>query len=910
MPSATPMEVQSSWLIGHASDCDVAVSSTTVSYHHCRLTRAGTGFILEDNGSTNGTFVDGKQLTAHQPVAVTQANIITLGRTIPFPWEQILLRSSGNGSGNIPAATTTSVTVGRTPGNDVQIDYPIVSSSHARVELRDGQFYLEDTNSRNGTSINSIENRITRSTLLRPGDEVFLGSYKVPASTLLAQFAKPRATAIGNANYQPVTLKGDSMVIGRDPACDQQLDYPMISWRHARVTRNASGTFVEDLGSSNGTFINGKRISGVTRLEPGQEIGLGSFRFQLLQGGELAKRHDLGYTIEARDVMVKAAKGAVILQPVSFTVFAGELVALMGTSGAGKTTLLKALNGYTPPAGGTVFYNGKNLYQNYDEYSQKVGYVPQDDIVHDKLTVREALSYAARLRTPLSEREIAAEAVRVAHDLGLTDKLDEVIGSPENKTLSGGQRKRVNIALELICDTPVLFLDEPTSGLSSADADSVVRLLKGLARDSGKTIITTIHAPSLGAYREFDNLMMLSRDPKQPGTMVFFGPAYPDSIQFVTNKGATSQVPLNPNLGPEILMSTLQQDEKKPDPTNTTALWNQRYKESKYYKQFVSDRAGKNPSGDAKVSTSHGTGGLDFTQWLKLAKRNVVVRSRDVQQLLILGLQAPVFALLIVAVFGKIMSPDELAKHPLDMADTISNLNGIHFLLVVAAVWFGCNNAVRDVVGEWLIYQRERMVCLRLPSYIVSKLSVLSFIGLAQCLLMLGIVYPACGLSSGFLQTTGILWLTSMVGAAIGLLISSAPFCKTTESAIAFLPIVLLPMIGLGGGIKPIYKLPAPATLASNLIVTRWAFEADLVSDAVSRGETIEIHPPMADYPNEKSDIAQQTIPKAVDGNHRALLAGDNDNRHGTMRCVIVLAGMFLVLIAGVLVSLYSRDVQ
>ncbi len=896
-------------MIGNADDCDLILSNSFVSGHHCQLTITESGFVLDDRGSTNGTFVDGVRLTPHRPVTVTRQQVITLGQSVPFPWEKILSQSTVN---NAPAPAK-SITVGRVPGNDVVIDYPIVSSHHARVDLRNGQFYLSDTNSTNGTSVNTLENRIAGPTPIRSGDDVFLGSYKLPASKLLDQFSKPASTAIGDANFKKVTLLGDSMVIGRDPECDQTLDFPMISWRHARVTRTPEGMFVEDLGSRNGTFVDGKRTTGVTRVQPGQQIALGSFRFQLLQGGELARRHDLGYTIEARGITVQAKDGNTILSPVSFTVFAGELVALMGTSGAGKTTLLKALNGYTPPSSGTVFYNGKNLYQFYDEYSQQVGYVPQDDIVHERLTVREALSYAARLRTPLTEPEIKAEAEKVAHDLGLTDKLDSVIGSPENKILSGGQRKRVNIALELICGTPVLFLDEPTSGLSSADADGVVKLLKRLAREGGKTIITTIHAPSLEAYREFDNLIMLSRDEGRPGGIVYYGPAYPDSIEFVAHKGAASGPPIEKGLGPEVLMTTLQQDKDKPDPDNTAARWGERFQASKYFKQFVQDRAGRNPSGTPPSILERGRGGTDFTQWIKLLRRNLIVRYRDKGQLLIQGLQAPIFALLIVAIFGKLPDPvaARAAQHlppPAGFLNSITNASGIHFLMVVAAVWFGCNNAVRDVVGELLIYQRERMVCLRLPSYIFSKLFVLNAICLVQCLVMLGIVYTVCNLRSGFFVTLAVLWLTSMVGASIGLLISSAPFCKTTESAIALLPIVLLPMIGLGGGIRPVYHLPAAATWASNLIATRWSFEANLVREAVNRGEQEFI--PNPDYPNEIGDIAQPTIPKYVDGEKRVPKGRFEENRHPLAQCLIALAAMFVVCVSGVLLSLRSRDVH
>jgi len=875
---------------------------------HCRLSQTESGLILIDLNSRNGTWVDGVRLTPFEEVRVTQVQTITLATSVPFPWDRIREAGAHRSPFASNSAPHKVVTVGRAEDNDVVIDLAIVSSHHARVQMRDGQYYIEDTNSLNGTSINNLNSRITQPVPLSPKDEVFLGSYKLSGSDLLSKFSNAAPTMIGEANFQRVTLKGESMVIGRDPQCDHPLDFPMISWHHAKITRTQSGLFVEDLKSRNGTFVEGKRIGAVTRVEPGQQIGLGSFRFQLLQSGELAKRHDFGYTIEVQNLTVHAKAGKQILSPVSFTVYAGELVALMGTSGSGKTTLLKALNGYTQPSNGAVLYNGKNLYEFYDEYSQKIGYVPQDDIVHERLTVREALSYAARLRTSLSEDEIAANVKKVAHDLGLTDQLDERIGSPENKTLSGGQRKRVNIGLELICGTPVLFLDEPTSGLSSADATDVVQLLRTLA-DGGKTIITTIHAPSLEAYRLFDNLLMLSKDlkrskqdPGRPGALVYYGRAYPDAIQFVANKGAATDVPIDPNLGPEVVMTGIQQDKDHPDPQNTTEVWIARYRASRYFKQFIQDRSGKQPSATPKASPEHERKGMDYMQWFTLTKRNVTVRFRDKAQTAILFLQAPIFALLIAAIFNHLKD----AKGNLDaFQDNVPRAVGIHFLMVVAAVWFGCNNAVRDVVGEWLIYQRERMVCLRIPSYIFSKLVVLTAVCLFQCFFMLAIIYPVCHLQGGFLVTGAVLWLVSLVGASIGLLISSAPFCKTTESAIALLPIVLLPMIGLGGGIRPIHQMPKPAIWASNLVATRWGYEANLVREAEQRKDR-----------SPQGDLAQQSIPEFLK-NGEPLLNGHpvtrqtgDENRHGLQRCIIALSAMFLVCVSGVFLSLKSRDVH
>jgi ABC-type multidrug transport system ATPase subunit/pSer/pThr/pTyr-binding forkhead associated (FHA) protein len=888
--------VRSAWLIGSSSTCDLVVSSPVVSGTHCRLSEHDHGFVLEDLGSTNGTWIEGTRLSPHQPIAVTPQQTITLGRTVPLPWPQ----AQPANTGRVPAPSAVhSVTIGRSPSSDVVLDYPMISSRHAVIESRDGQYYIQDTKSLNGTSINRIENRVVQPTLLRSNDEVFLGSFKVPASRLLTKFSTGAGTAIGEASFQKVQLRGDSMVIGRDPNCDQPLDAPMISWRHARISRTTEGIFVEDLGSRNGTFVDGHRITSNTRVQPGQQIGLGSFRFQLLEGGELARREYYGnVTIEADGITVNAPNGMRLLDPISFTIFPSELVALMGPAGAGKTTLLKALNGYTPPASGSVLFNGTGLYQFYDMFSQQMGYVPQDDIVHAQLTVREALYYSARLRTDLTDAEIDARIVNVLKELSIEDKIDSVIGSPEKKVLSGGQRKRVNIALELINDTPVLFLDEPTSGLSSYDAEGVVKLLKRLARE-GKTIITTIHQPSLQVYREFDDLIMISRDKGGCGSMVFFGPAFPDSIEFFAGQGGTGTVPPQKELNPEMLLSGLNQQ--------PTSQWRQLYESSHYLRQFVLDRAGKQPDSGGEKNTGSGRRGIDLKQGFTLARRNISIRLQDRAQSLILLLQAPIFAVLISAVYGKLYG----GGHATFNSDDVKGAIGIHFLMVVAAIWFGCNNAAREVVGEWTVYQRERMVSLRLPSYVFSKMFVLSLICLVQCLLMLGIVYPVCNLESGFGVTLFLLWVSSLVGAALGLCISS--FSRTTESAIALLPVVLLPIIALAGGMRPLYRIPAVANWATNLVPSRWAFEATLLQEAKKNGGKEPVPDPdyQAKYHEpETGDLAQMQIPEYVSDKNPAPKGQGEYSRHDLKQSLLALGGMLVTLLAGVLICLRSRDVQ
>jgi ABC-type multidrug transport system ATPase subunit/pSer/pThr/pTyr-binding forkhead associated (FHA) protein/ABC-type multidrug transport system permease subunit len=815
-----------SWIIGSAPDCDEVVAQPTVSGHHCRLTRQGNQYWIEDLKSRNGTWVNGVPIPVGQIVPIQPNTRVTLGQQVPMPWPPDSLKSPSNpvyapqvSGGGQPSGRV--ITIGRSPDSVKQIDLPIIGWNHARIVFENGVPILEDLNSRNGTSIDRVDNRIQRARL-DPSSDVYLGSYKIAASELLGK----QKVEIGEAAFHKVAFKDrNTMIIGRDPQSDLPLEYPMISWKHARLTKEGNVIHVEDLGSRNGTFVGGIRISGKVLVQPGQEIGLGSYRFQLLESGELAQREYHGnVTIEAVDVIVNSREGKRLIEPVSMTIYPSELVAVMGPAGAGKTTLLKALNGYTKPAEGRVLFNGDSLYDYYDRFRQQLGYVPQDDIVHPQLRVREALYFSARLRTDLSDQEIEARTEKVLRQLKMWDKRDEIIGSPERKVLSGGQRKRVNIALELINDTPVLFLDEPTSGLSSYDAESVIELLKELSTQ-GKTVITTIHQPSMKIYKMFDDLILVNRNSEKEshGTMVYFGPAFPDSIQFLNDLPHGAEP--TPDLSPEMVLSGVE-NRLSPD-------WLALYQKSRYYRDFVLERSGKQPQPDPSINTpgSEPKRHFDLTQWLALVKRNYLVKSRDVTQTIILLCQAPLFAALIALVY-----------HPLNAsnyAELTPKLIGSHFLMVVAALWFGCNNAARDIVGEWTVYRRERMVTLKLGSYVFSKLALLFVLGVFQCLCLLSIVYFTLQLKSNFGLDLLVLVTATMVGTGLGLCISA--FSKTTESAIALLPIVLLPIIALGGGMRPIYQIGGGqhrlfTTIITDLIPSRWAFEANMLNETVEHG--------------------------------------------------------------------------
>jgi ABC-type multidrug transport system ATPase subunit len=532
------------WIIGSGSECDVVVDQPTVSDRHCRLTQTAEGEFLEDLGSSNGTFVNGMRVRGR--VRVHRSDRIMLGKRVPMPWPS-------DSPPQAPPVSSRVITVGRARDNDVVIDDPVVSGRHARIVVEGGRARIEDLGSSNGTAVNARERRID-SAPLDEADVVFLGSYRIPAARLLHASDEPAA-----AGRSRIVVRGPALLFGRDRACDQVLDYPMVSRRHARLSRVGAGFQIEDLGSSNGTYVNGVRVRDPVVVRPGDRIGLGSYTFTLTLSGDLERSDDRDdVTVEARDLAVDAG-GRTLIEGISLRVEPGELVGLMGPSGAGKSTMLKALAGYVRPSRGQVLLNGADLAAHHTEFRGQIGYVPQEDIIHRDLTAGEALWYTARLRLPADygDAEIRRRVRDVLQQLDLAGAEGVLIGTPSGSGMSGGQRKRVNLALELLTDPPVLLLDEPTSGLSSEDALLVMKVLRKLA-DRGKAILLTIHQPGRDAFRLMDRLAVVARDSGsiEPGRLAYDGPAYPDAILFF-NSPAGSDSPSGAEPSPDDLLRGL-----------------------------------------------------------------------------------------------------------------------------------------------------------------------------------------------------------------------------------------------------------------------------------------------------------------------------------------------------------------
>ncbi len=873
-----------SWLIGSSSDCDVVVTGPDVAGRHCLLNQSAEGTFVEDLGTHAGTFVNGIRVEGR--VQVSRTDVITLGRTVVMPWPSERRLEAPPEVKPEPALESEPgvdriITIGREPDNDIVIDVGVVSGWHARVVFEHGQARIEDLNSSNGIYVNSRERRITSAPLAET-DIVFLGSYRIAAARLLHPDAGPASGA-----SSLLTFRGSSLVLGRGLDCDRVLDFSMISRRHARLLRTGTEVKIEDLGSSNGTYVNGERVRGPRVVRPGDRIGLGSYTLTLTVAGELEERDDRdNLTVLARDVAVEA-DGRTLVEGISLAVRPGEIVGVLGPSGAGKSTLLKVLGGYVCPARGTVLLNGVDLVRHSMELRGQIGFVPQDDIIHPHLTVGEALRFAARLRLPAdySDQEIGRRVQDVLELLDLAGTVDVVIGSPGGSGMSGGQRRRVNLAMELLTDPPVLLLDEPTSGLRSEDALLVMQSLRTLAK-RGKAVLLSINQLGAESFRVLDRVAVLARDRGsiEPGKLVYDGPAYPDAILFF-NESAAADSRAEPS--PDDILRGLAE--------RPVREWIERFAGLGSRREHSLPSSATTPEAQPRGPVPHDLKRSPIAQWWALVRRSVAIKGRDRGNTAIVLAQAPVIACLIVLVFGRQARAGTLPEH---WAETRNGVAATTFMLGLAALWFGCSNAAREIVGEWRVYQRERMVNLKLGAYLASKLTTLGALCLFQCVILLAIVHFGVGLEADWLPALGILFLAASVGLALGLVISAV--ARTSEVAVALLPLSILPLLIFGGALQPTHKMHPHLRLACESFPSRWAFEGLLVAEAEQRPlapETAGSEPaqPGIDATSAPQDMAEAHFPAET-------------FRMGPWAAAVALAGTFVFLIALVAVILRSRD--
>jgi ABC-type multidrug transport system ATPase subunit/pSer/pThr/pTyr-binding forkhead associated (FHA) protein len=815
-----------SLIIGRDGDrCNVIVDGAGVSAVHCRILRDPVrGFVVEDLNASNGTFVDGVPVPRGGTLPLRIGQTLGLGQSTRRLFDAEL---AGRLAGGIGSRTmlveeprsqgARAWILGRDPECDVVVDVATVSGRHARLTQVPGGYRVDDLGSSNGIGVNAPANRVNSATVTAH-DTLYLGGYPYPVSRFEARIGAEVAR-LDVAEQKAV------FVLGRTPeAADVVVDAPTVSSRHAEVRRTGPRVEIRDLGSTNGTFVNGERIGTAWHeVLEGAVVMLGSVGVDLRVPGKPVPTFRDGYSITVQQLGFEVPDGSggrrAILSNVNFTVLPGEFVGLMGPSGCGKTTLLTCANGYVHPGSGRVLINGQDFLAGYDAFRHVIGYVPQEDIVYPQLTVRESLRFTARLRLPedYSDAEVERRIDEVLDQLEIRHTENTLIGDKDNKGISGGQRKRVNLAQELLSQPKVLFLDEPTSGLSSEDTLSVMTLLRELA-NGGCTIILTIHQPSLEAYRQLDNLILLCR-----GQLVYYGPAYPDAIEYMNPAGAEGGRPPGLMSDPGSVLKPLTADERGAKPLEAARRRAAAYLASPLADLYVTRRA------ESRDRPRHSPGGHLMRASLVrqariLAVRGLTLRFKDrVNAAVVLG-QAPVIGCFIWLMFR------EPGGDTLDLLRLFDTVPRVLFLAVVAAVWLGCSNAIREIVGERAIFRRERMVNLRIVSYLASKVSVLSLIGLVQTLTLLLPLWLGFGLRGPalFFELWATLWLAALAATALGLAISSA--FRSPEAAVSLLPLVLIPQVLAAGSIVSIADMSLPARAVASLTVTRWGFEAALRS--------------------------------------------------------------------------------
>jgi ABC-type multidrug transport system ATPase subunit len=736
------------------------------------------------------------------------------------------------------AFESTSVEIGR-DGSECQIvfdgqKWPMVSRRHAEFRLENDRCLLVDANSRFGTFLDGrqisepTEVRVGSRAQFGPGGPVLrlvrIEQTQSPQVDAAADDVHAGIAAAPNKRFAAITgetpifqpFQGDApLTIGRAADNSITLDGLQISNHHARVTKLNGNIFIEDVGSTNGVYVNGKRIKTKVPISDIDTVQIGPFLMLADAGRGLAILDNRSKTrIDAVDITKivpnRAGGGTVkLLDDVDLVVQPNEFVGLLGPSGAGKSTLMDSLNGMRPATEGQVLINNQDLYQHLDSLKQSIGYVPQDDIIHRELTVYRTLYYVARLRLSrdVSAQEIEQIVNEVMDVTGLSERRDVSVGQ-----LSGGQRKRVSIAVELVTKPSIIFLDEPTSGLDPATEEKVMKLFRQIA-ESGRTVILTTHA--MENVKLFDKLVVLMR-----GKLVFYGApgealahVRADSFKDLYDKleapiaEGISKLPSLPvNATAEQKRAFKLQKEQIAEAVAED--WKQRFLRTEQYKQNIQQPLGSLKGNAPPVAQArhHPTVTDALRQWKTLAQRYMEVLRHDKFNLLILFGQAPIVAVLTYLTVDKEGSRD----FP-------------YFVLALVSVWFGTSIAAREIIKERAVYNRERMVNLGLLPYVGSKLLVLTLIVGLQCILLFGSlrVLEATGLMKlpgdyyGVPQLA-VMILTGMVGIALGLFVSA--IVKTSEMATSFVPLLLIPqllfcgLVGVPKGISKYVGVIMPAT--------------------------------------------------------------------------------------------------
>ncbi len=806
------LDASRSYSLGRDPQADLVCDDARVSWRHATIRRGERSWVIEDQGSTNGTFVHGQRI---QQTDVGPGSTVNLGNATDGP------RLSFTGGTPVAAAGGDAYSAHSAHAQQPQQFYPPAPQQAAPPPpVQQPVPHIPPPQHIPPQAQQAPPQHYPRyQQAAAPAQQAAPHPQAVPPQAggwpqqppapqgVPQQPAANGAAAAGGGDRSPTTFHqlalGRVMRIGRALENELVVSDLQVSRYHAEFRAHPDGRYeIVDLGSHNGTYVNGQPVQRHL-LGPNDIVGVGHSTYRLV-GDRLEEFVDTGaVSFSARRLSVTVPHGKTtktILKDVSFGVPEKSLIGVIGPSGSGKSTLLRALTGYRPADQGEVLYDNRNLYKQFAELRQRIGLVPQDDILHKELQVKTALRYAAKLRFPgdTASAEREARIDEVLRELKLDIHADKRITS-----LSGGQRKRVSVALELLTKPSLIFLDEPTSGLDPGMDRDVMKLLRGLA-DDGRTVLVVTH--SVAELALCDKLLVMAPG----GAVAYFGP--PDEALNFFGYDNWADV-----------FSAFE--------TYRDYDWMGRWRGSQHYQTYAADLDAVAPQAApyiphqvARPPKPQAWGPQLWT----LVRRYLSVIASDrgfIGLMLILPTVLGVVSLLIPA-------HDGLGYGPARSHNQNRDAGTILMIIAVGACFAGSANSVRELIKERVIYERERAVGLSRSAYLMSKVIVLGLITAVQGAIISGIGFgprkkmPAEGVllhSHPAVEMTLVIMAFGFTSMMVGLIISA--LVKTAEKTMPLLVMFAIVQIVFTGVLFQLYGKPGMEQVAW-LMPARWAVAA------------------------------------------------------------------------------------
>jgi len=541
----------------------------------------------------------------------------------------------------------------------------------------------------------------------------------------------------------------------------------------------------------------------------------------------LADKSSSKVSFQAVSLEYKFPGGKLGLRDINISEESGKLIGIMGGSGAGKSTLLNVLNSNEIPSGGAVLINGINIHTEKDKIEGVIGHVSQDDLLIEELTVYQNLFYNAKLCFGnFPDEKIAAMVLETLSDLGLEHTRDLKVGSPLEKTISGGQRKRLNIGLELIREPAVLFVDEPTSGLSSRDSENIMDLLKELSL-KGKLVFVVIHQPSSDIFKMFDKLMILDVG----GYPIYYGNPVDAVIYFkrlVSHVNSEESECIScGNVNPELIFNIIETKvvDEYGHPTSQRKMsppeWNSHYRELIESKIEKITSHTDIPESAFKVPNR-------FKQFLTFTIRDVKSKLTNTQYLAINMLEAPVLAF-ILGFFVRYFNTDAENTRGYIYSEN-ENLPIYMFMSVVVALFIGLTVSAEEIIRDRKIQKRESFLNLSRSSYLISKISIMFLLSAIQTVTFILVGNSLLGIKGMWIDYWLVLFTASCFANMLGLNISSG--FNTAVTIYILIPFLIIPQLLLSGvmvkfdKLNPILATQGGVPVVGEMMTSRWAFEA------------------------------------------------------------------------------------